>query len=497
MKKMIAALLLLPAMVLAHGWSAPVAIADYDTMEQVAGSGSRAHLVDEKGVLHFVFFSDFEEPGNTEVYYMKLERGVWSEPLRLSHGQSFSNVPTMTMDGRGNITVAWYDYRLDWPYGDLFWCRYDAASQTWSSDEPLVVSKTWHSLYPHMVAEPGGKVHLVFCDGPAVWPLHFQLHYAYWEDGQWSEPVPLTNVATGNRWMPVFRIDDSGTLHLFWGDDRTAWKDWHVYYKTRSPSGVWSEEVFLGPGMPHGAVITKNGLLFLSRTSVQEMAGLGIWDADEGDFTQLKYSVKSLLDPNDVWLLEEQPVTPLGQHYASQGALAESYSGVRLVWVLGVKGHHHIYQASVGLHGMGAPELVSSLIGSNRTVSLSSGPRGDLHLIYAYSTDELDWDIYYRYDAVRRGGGAAGDESRIALQYVLPNPASDGATVSLLLPSAGEVEVALYDTAGRRVGTVFSGGLAAGRHELPVDTAGLRSGTYFIRAAVDGGSDSVPLVVVR
>ena len=345
MKNVMLVLTLLVGMVLAHTWSDPQAIVATDSVDMVGGSGTYCQVMDSRGTLHLVFFSDFEEPGNREIYYMNNEGGTWSEPLRLSWGEGMSHVPSMAIDGKGNITVVWYDYRLNYPYGDVFWCRYDASAGTWSNDEPLVVKPRWHSLAPLVVAEPGGKVHLVWCDGPGESRTRFELHYCYWENGQWSDEVPLTDIGVGDRWAQLMVLDETGTLHLLWADDRTARNDWHVYYKTLSPNGVWSEELNLGPGMPHDVVICTD-LLFLSQTCVQDVE-LGMYDPPEGIPTQVEYSVKSIYDPNDVWLLEGQSVSPAGDFFIRQAALGVSYSGVRLVWSQGVEGHYCLYQATV------------------------------------------------------------------------------------------------------------------------------------------------------
>jgi hypothetical protein len=72
-----------------------------------------------------------------------------------------------------------------------------------------------------------------------------------------------------------------------------------------------------------------------------------------------------------------------------------------------------------------------------------------------------------------------------ATQFALtsaPSPATSHTMVRFTLPSAGRASLAVYDAAGRRVSTLVDhAAMAAGPHEVPVSTAGLGPGLYFVR----------------
>ena len=501
MKKAVLVLPLLVGMVFASTWSDPVALLVTDAWEFTGGPGEYSQLVDNEGTLHVVFYSDFEEPENREIYYMNNRRGVWSEPLRLSHGENMSHGPSMAIDAAGNITVVWYDYRLGYPFGDIFWCRYDAATGIWSDDQPLIVTPGNGSLIPIVLAEPTGKVHLVWCDQRYGDYYDFELFYRCWENGQWSDDLQLTYAGHNFRWIPAMKLDDAGNLHLFWADDRTAWADWHIYYKKLRPDGTWTDEIDLGSGAPHD-IAFYNGYLFLSQVhnlgATGEIPKIGAGIYDPVIPSQVRYSVKNLSDPDDVWVMRDMPVSDVGDFCVMQPALATCHSGVRIVWRQGTKGHTSLYQAMVGLYGQSSTERFGSILGDTGSISLSSGTKGDLNLVYVHTTpDDTGWDLYYQHDPVPREDDTIENAPRILLNSITPNPTADGAVVSFDLPATGNVEVAVYDTAGRRVATVFRGTLTEGRHELGVDTTGLCSGAYFVQAAGDGMSASAPLVVTR
>jgi len=71
-----------------------------------------------------------------------------------------------------------------------------------------------------------------------------------------------------------------------------------------------------------------------------------------------------------------------------------------------------------------------------------------------------------------------------------PNPMHRTVRFDLRLATAGDVTVEVFDVAGRRVGVVANGRLAAGEHSLVWDgrigTARAGDGVFFVRARIDG-----------
>jgi uncharacterized delta-60 repeat protein len=76
-----------------------------------------------------------------------------------------------------------------------------------------------------------------------------------------------------------------------------------------------------------------------------------------------------------------------------------------------------------------------------------------------------------------------------------PNPTAGGATVRIEIPQSQDVHVAVYDVLGREVARLHSGLLAAGSHDLTLDTAPLANGVYFVNLRSANGVESRSLVV--
>jgi len=75
-------------------------------------------------------------------------------------------------------------------------------------------------------------------------------------------------------------------------------------------------------------------------------------------------------------------------------------------------------------------------------------------------------------------------------------------TISYEISVASDVSLIIYDTAGRKVRTIYVRSQSTGRHELRWDTrdqegSRVPKGVYFVMLFANGGARSLPLVVLR
>jgi spore coat protein A len=92
--------------------------------------------------------------------------------------------------------------------------------------------------------------------------------------------------------------------------------------------------------------------------------------------------------------------------------------------------------------------------------------------------------------------------TQVALAAAQPNPAVGNVRIAWTLPAAGNVELAVFDLAGREVARLADGAYAAGDHAVSwtgTDVSGrpLPSGTYLYRLRVDGAKFVRKLVLMR
>jgi len=93
---------------------------------------------------------------------------------------------------------------------------------------------------------------------------------------------------------------------------------------------------------------------------------------------------------------------------------------------------------------------------------------------------------------------AATDPLAAYLSGVSPNPATSYASFSLFLPSTGQVELNVFDVAGRAVAEIQSGQLASGSHSFQWSIPeNLGNGIYFVRAVTPGGTAISRMTLVK
>ncbi len=83
-----------------------------------------------------------------------------------------------------------------------------------------------------------------------------------------------------------------------------------------------------------------------------------------------------------------------------------------------------------------------------------------------------------------------------ALNAAYPNPFNPTTTVSVSLPDASDLTVAVYNTIGQQVAELAQGRVAAGTHAYTFDASALSSGVYFVRASVPGQLNAMQKVVL-
>jgi subtilisin family serine protease len=90
----------------------------------------------------------------------------------------------------------------------------------------------------------------------------------------------------------------------------------------------------------------------------------------------------------------------------------------------------------------------------------------------------------------------------LALAQNVPNPFNPMTTIGFVLPQSGEVELGIYDLAGRRVRTLVTGAMTAGAHSIRWDGrndggAAAPSGLYVYRLTTEQGTRARKMLLVR
>lgn len=103
---------------------------------------------------------------------------------------------------------------------------------------------------------------------------------------------------------------------------------------------------------------------------------------------------------------------------------------------------------------------------------------------------------YETVNYVSNEGSPDSGEVHITLS-AYPNPVTTQATVSVSIPTAGDVSIHVYDVMGRRVMTRVDEFRPAGVFDVELNTASLSAGVYIVRLTIGGHTEVQRITVVR
>ncbi len=142
-------------------------------------------------------------------------------------------------------------------------------------------------------------------------------------------------------------------------------------------------------------------------------------------------------------------------------------------------------------NGMPEATIVTEMVGVD---SLATSGR---FYVYASTYGRGIWSREISGDDPVDVAEVSAPPARVALEAPRPNPARGRTALAFSLPAAAEVDLSVYDVAGRRVATLAQGAHAAGRHEVPFEARGLAAGVYWARLETPGARETERIVLVR
>ena len=124
---------------------------------------------------------------------------------------------------------------------------------------------------------------------------------------------------------------------------------------------------------------------------------------------------------------------------------------------------------------------------------------GEQYTVAWTTADSNTSDIFVAKLSIHAPTHAEQQESRITEKCcsLFPSPASNETTILLTVEAASSVGLALFDSRGRLIRHYSPISVSPGTHALPLSTAHLEQGVYFIHVQLTGGTTVLALAVLR
>jgi len=446
------------------GWQAEVRLTNDPATSFTAPNNAKWLAVDLSGNLHVVWLDDRNR--NFEIYHKMRTGGVWGADERVTNDPAYSARPNLAVDAASRLHLAWNDERDG--NGEIYHKIWD---EIWGI-ERRVTQTAGESFGSALVAERD-TIHMVYMEDVSG---NLQIFYRAFRNSIWTNAVPLTNVATGDRMVPTIDIGPDGTLHVAWWDTRDDPLIGKIYHRERS-GGVWLEEELLtdpeNDAMRPSLAVDDSGFVHVA------------WIDKRGSFEQIYYRRRGPAGwENEIPLTGDQTI-----HY-HPSIDAAGGEAVLAYWQIADGGmNSEIYFRRRIAGAWTGPLRITNAAGTSELPCLIAGPNRNLHLAWVDSRDG-NQEIYYReYIDPSNGTGEEDADPPIppSTGFIItfrPNPFSASTNVELSVPDACAASIRIYDVAGRCVRNLLSGSVPRGTRTIAwdgTDGAGraLAPGVYF------------------
>jgi hypothetical protein len=481
-------------------------------------------------------WEDFRSGANYDIYARRVSAaGV---PLWTPDGVPICNVtwtqwaPSIVSDGAGGAVIAWADGR-NGNIDDVYAQRVTGAGVSlWYSNGIAVTNAGSNQLYPLVASDGAGGAIAAWFDfrsgGLDIYAQRVESRY-----GEWGKPEPTIVSATDNP------RDQGGKIILRWsssGRDRfndpliamySVWRSTdfvaaRALQSTIADVRVVSDPGEIGPDFSGAAIwkqITPAGPEYWE------------WIADENATYQATYSFTAptrqdsvATNPGTTYfkVIAHQWTSPQSHAWESASVSAHSVdnlapaapllltaqrvgSNVNLKWngvhVPDLKDYSVYRKTSTGV----TPVPINFLAASNDTVLVDAGaPTSSLYYIVTAYDVHANQSAPSNEAHVSATTGVGNTPPITALTVLdnMPNPFNEKTTLRVGLPKASEVEIDVFDVAGRSVRIEHTAQLAAGWREVSFaarDSNGheLPSGVYFYRVQAAGQTITRKMVIAR
>lgn len=405
-----------------------------------------------------VIWGEAEAPNN--VYYIKsLDKGVtWTEAAALSLTPSGAAYPSIAV-WDSLVHILWQD----WRDGDLemYYRRSVDNGQTWSNETRLTDNSS-RSRFGSMSAQDS-FVHVVWEDNRNVTD---EVYYKRSTDGgeSWGDDVRLVTIPTDSC-FPCVAAKDSN-VYVVWSDARSGTRE--IYFKRSQDAGqTWGEDKRL-----------------TDDPASSWMPTIEIWDSVihvawmdqrfDGNFEIFhKYS----FDQGETWSADSRVNNAAG--FSMNPSLAARDSSIYISWHDTRDGNFEIYFAysnDLGATWSADTNLTQNFVQSySPFVALSDS---FVNLIYHDPAPGNSEILYLRGRIpVKPEPGVEESSKNHGVLFGI-EWTGNGPVISFTLPHAQNVELALYDSSGRKAATLARGRMSQGTHRVDLNES-LSRGVYF------------------
>lgn len=367
---------------------------------------------------------------------------------------------------------------------------FDLVSETWTDLTPLAGPAPAPRRTPNAAYDPEND-RVVTWSGQGTGFFNdswvFDLSTNTWTQLAPAAPVPAIRYGVASVWDPVTKELVSFAGFTSSGRFQDAWR-------LDAAAETWTDVTPVGP-LPNARCL---------HTASYDAAG----------HRMIMYGGQINGAQDDIWAFDlaahawtnlSPPVRPLGRWFAASAYDAANHRVTVFGGDRGVVGGGRTNE--VQLFHLDRNEwqqlVVAGTNPTQRDAACGIYVPGEDRMVVFGGYDGSAWlDEVWSLEGLSDAVGVPVPGAPVSSLRAYPNPFRDATTVSFGLPRAMDVEVSVYDLAGRRVRQLRSGAAAAGDSRVTWDGRGAEgervpAGVYWVRLRGEAMDDARRVVVVR
>lgn len=200
---------------------------DVRVSQDFTNSGQRNPSLGADGSGNIYVAWDDSRDGDKNIYFSKSVDGglTWSDDKRVDDDTNNGTQvnPSLGVDGSGNIYVAWQDSRNG--ATDIYFSKSTNGGSTWSANT-RVDNSAQQLFVPSLTVDGSGNIYVVWYNGNFD-----KISFSKSTDGgsTWSNDIRLDQPHTDNwKSSTSLSVDGSGNVYVAWDDNR--WGNDDIYF---------------------------------------------------------------------------------------------------------------------------------------------------------------------------------------------------------------------------------------------------------------------------
>ncbi len=269
-----------------------------------------------------------------------------------------SNEPDIAIDNTGNVHVVWHDYTNDYLGSgsdeDIFYKRWNASSNTWTITEVVSIGSTGPSRFAEIAVDSDGNAHVTWSDLGNDYMgsgSESDIFYRRWNatSNSWTTVEVVSAGSSSQSFYPEIATDAFENVHFTW---HSLGSNYNVYYRNwNATSKIWSSTTLISTEYTDNAEDPFISIDIYGNVHI-------VWHNDTASY-EAEILYKRWNAFNDTWtnLIIVSTTGDTTDCWKAPAIASDTYGGTHIVWSDYTSGDWDIYYRKL-IIDYGAPKIV-------------------------------------------------------------------------------------------------------------------------------------------